>query len=115
VTFAACVAAALHVKVKKAIKLIADFEAHLTGGAGDDRESGFIVARTQVFALGVHNVHDLLARDFADFRFVRLFGAGSDAGGFLQQDRRGRTLGDEVNDLSLKMVITTGRMSPACF
>src|SRR5207248_4300606 len=45
--------------------LIDDFETHLTGGAGNDAEGGFIVARVEVFALGVHDVHDLFARDFA--------------------------------------------------
>ena len=64
-------------------RLIGDFEAHLAGGAGDDAEGGFVVARVEVLALGVHDVHDLFARDLADFGFVRLFGAGSDIGCFL--------------------------------
>jgi hypothetical protein len=52
---------------------IGDFEAHLAGGAGDNAEGGFVVAGIQVFALRIHDVHDLFARDFADFGFVRLF------------------------------------------
>jgi hypothetical protein len=31
--------------VESAVELIDDFEAHLAGGAGDDAEGGFIVAR----------------------------------------------------------------------
>ena len=45
--------------------------------------------------LRLHDVHDLFARDFADLRLVRLFRTGGDVGGFLQQNRRGRTFGDE--------------------
>ena len=70
-------------RVEVATYLIDDFEAHLPGGAGDDTDGGFVVARVEVFALGVHDVHDLFARDFAHFGFVRLFGAGSDVGCFL--------------------------------
>src|SRR5437773_3676975 len=36
---------------------ICDFKAHLTGGTGDDAEGGFVVARVQVLALRVHDVH----------------------------------------------------------
>ncbi len=54
-----------------AADLFDDFEAHLAGGAGDDSESGFIIPRVEVFALRVHDVHHLFARDFTDFRFVR--------------------------------------------
>ena len=54
-------------------ELVDDFEAHLAGGAGDDAEAGFLGARVQVFALGVHDVDDLFARHFADFCFVRFF------------------------------------------
>src|SRR5206468_2494346 len=48
---------------------IGDLEAHLAGGAGDDAEGGFVVARVEVFALGVHDVHHLFARDLADLCF----------------------------------------------
>jgi len=57
----------------RSAELIDDFEAHLAGGAGDDLEAGFVVARVQVFALGVHDVHDLFACHFADLGFVGLF------------------------------------------
>src|SRR5882672_9773746 len=40
-------------------KLVGDFQTHLTGGAGDDAEGGFVVAGIEVFALGVHDIHDL--------------------------------------------------------
>src|ERR1700693_3294210 len=59
--------------VESAVDLIDDFEAHLAGGAGDDAEGGFVVARVQIFGFRFHDVHDLLARHFADFLFVRLF------------------------------------------
>ena len=45
--------------------------------------------------LGLHDVHDLFARDFADLYLVRFFRTGSDVRRFLQKNRRGRTLGDE--------------------
>jgi hypothetical protein len=64
--------------------LIDDFEAHLARGAFDNAEGGFIAARVQVFALRVHDVHDLFARYFADLFFVRLFRAGGNVGRFLQ-------------------------------
>ena len=67
----------------------------MPGGAGDDTEGGFVVARVQVFALGVHDIHDLFARDLADFGFVRLFGPGGDVGRFFQQDCGRRALRDE--------------------
>src|ERR1700745_2241074 len=66
--------------------LIGDFEAHLASGAGDDAEGGLIVARVEVFAFGVYDVHDLFARDFADFGLVWLLGTGGDVGCFLQQN-----------------------------
>ena len=50
----------------------------MAGGAGDDAEGGFVGARVQVFGFRFHDVHDLFARDFADLRFVWLFGTGSD-------------------------------------
>jgi hypothetical protein len=75
--------------------LIDDFEAHLTGGAGDDAEGGFVVACVQVFALHVDDVHDLSARDFANFGLVRLFGTGGDVGRFLQEDCGRWTFRDE--------------------
>jgi hypothetical protein len=61
-----------------ALQLIDDFEAHLAGGAGDDAEGGFVVARVQVLGFRFHDVHDLFARNLADFGFVWLFGTGSD-------------------------------------
>ena len=63
--------------------LIDDLEAHLAGRSGNDTEGGSVIAGVEVLALGVHDVHDLLARDFADFRFVRLFGTCGDVGRFL--------------------------------
>ena len=75
--------------------LVDDLEAHLAGGAGDDAETGFITARVQVFGFRFHDVHDLFARDRADFDLVRLFGTGGNVGGFLQENRGGWTLGDE--------------------
>ncbi|PYL56236.1 MAG: DUF885 domain-containing protein [Verrucomicrobia bacterium] len=56
-----------------AADLIGDFQAHLAGGAGNDAESGFVVVRVEVFALGVHDVHDLFARDRTDLGLVGLF------------------------------------------
>ncbi len=53
--------------------LIDDLEAHLAGGAGDDAEGGFVIARIQVFGFRFHDIHDLFARDFSNFLFVRLF------------------------------------------
>ena len=50
------------------------------------RKAGFVVARVQVFALGLHDVHDLFARDFADLGLVRLLGAGGDVGRFFQAE-----------------------------
>ena len=82
--------------------LLDDFEAHLPGGAGDDLEAGFVVARVEIFALRFHDVHDLLARHFADLRLVRLFRAGGDIRGLLQKDRGGRALRDEGEGLVLK-------------
>jgi hypothetical protein len=52
--------------------LIDNLEAHLTGGAGDDAEGGFVIARVEVFGLRFHDVHDLFASDSADFDLVRL-------------------------------------------
>jgi len=74
----------------------------LTGGTGDDLEPGFIGARVQVFAFRGHDVHDLFARDLADFSLVWLFGAGCDVCRFLQKDRGGRTFGDERKRLVFK-------------
>src|SRR6266496_5733402 len=82
--------------------LIGDFEAHLAGGAGNDAEGGFVVARVEVFALGVHDLHDLLARDFADLRLVWFFGSGGDVGRFFQQDGRRWTFRDEGERLVFK-------------
>src|SRR5205814_641687 len=76
-------------------RLIDDLEAHLAGGAGDDTEAGFVAARVQVFAFQLHDVHDLFASDFADFRFVRLLGTGGNVRRLLQQDRSRWGLGDE--------------------
>jgi hypothetical protein len=55
------------------VDLIDNFEAHLAGGAFDDSEGSFVTAGIQVVALGLHDVHHLFARDFADFFFVRFF------------------------------------------
>src|SRR5437773_3940765 len=64
---------------------ICDFEAHLAGGAGDDAEGGFVVVRVEVFAFGVHDIHDLFARDLAHLCFVWLFCTGGDVGRFFQE------------------------------
>ena len=63
--------------------LIRDFQPHLTGRAGDNAEGGFVVTRVQVFALGVHDIHDLFAADLANLGFVRLFRTGGDVGRLL--------------------------------
>jgi hypothetical protein len=76
-------------------RLIDDFEAHLAGRAGDDAEAGVVVACVEIFALGVHDVHDLFARDLADLRLVRFFGTGGDVGRLLQQDSGRRAFRDE--------------------
>ena len=60
-----------------------NLEAHLAGGAGDDAESGFVVACIQVFRLRLHDVHHLLACYFANLGLVRFFGTGSDVSRFL--------------------------------
>jgi len=60
-----------------------NLEAHLAGGAGDDAESGFVVACIQVFRLRLHDVHHLLACYFTNFDLVRFFGTGSDVSRFL--------------------------------
>src|SRR3954471_3424140 len=83
-------------------RLIDDLEAHLAGGTRDNAETRFIAARVQVFGLRFHDIHDLFARHFADLRLVRLFRAGGDVRGLLQQDRGRRTLGDEGKRLVLK-------------
>src|SRR5205814_910465 len=75
--------------------LVGDFEAQLPGGAGDNAEGRFVVARVQVFAFGVDDVHDLFARDFADLGLVRFFGAGGDVGRLLQQHGGRRRLRDK--------------------
>src|SRR5436190_22279159 len=75
--------------------LVGDLEAHLSSRAGDDTEGSFVVTRVQVFTLGVDDVHHLFASDFADFGLVRLLRAGSDVGGFLQENGSWRALGDE--------------------
>jgi hypothetical protein len=77
------------------LTLIADLEAHLTSGAGDDAKRGFVVTSVQVFSLRVHDIHHLFSRNFANLRFVRLFGAGRNVGRFLQQHGCRRTLGYE--------------------
>src|SRR4030095_1612486 len=74
---------------------IEDLESHLPGSAGDDAESGFVVTRVQVFALGVDDVQHLFATDFSDFGLVRLFRTCSDVRGLLEQNSRWRTLGNE--------------------
>src|SRR5437588_11364237 len=101
------------------LALIGDLEAHLAGGAGNDAEGSFVVAGVEVFALGVHDVHDLFARDLADLCLVRFFRAGGDVGRFLQEDGSRRTLRDECerfvfvnrdhyrkNDASMTMSVT---------
>jgi hypothetical protein len=75
--------------------LIDDFEAHLAGGAGDDAESGFVVARVQILGFRFHDVHDLFTRDFADLGLVWFFGTGGDIRRLFQEDGGGRTLRDE--------------------
>ena len=42
------------------VDLIDDLEAHLAGGAGDDAEAGFVVARVQVFRFRFHGVDDFV-------------------------------------------------------
>ena len=74
----------------------------MAGGAGDDLEAGFVVSRIKILSLRFHDVHDLFARDFADFRFVRLLRTSGDVGRFLQQNRSGRTFGDESERLVFK-------------
>jgi hypothetical protein len=71
-----------HRKLRGFHGLIDNFEAHLAGGAGDNAKGGFVIARVEVFALGVHDVHDLFTRHFADLRFVGFFRTGSDIGRF---------------------------------
>ena len=60
-----------------------NLEAHLAGGAGNDAESGFVVACIQVFRLRLHDVHHLLACYFTNLNLVRFFGTGSDVSRFL--------------------------------
>ena len=50
-----------------------NLEPHLAGGAGDDAESGFVVARIQVFRLRLYDVHHLLACYFTNLNLVRFF------------------------------------------
>jgi len=50
-----------------------NLEAHLAGGAGDDAESGFVVACIQVFRLRLYDVHHLLACYFTNLNLVRFF------------------------------------------
>ena len=52
---------------------VTNLEAHLAGGAGDDAESGFVVARIQVFRLRLYDVHHLLACYFTNLNLVRFF------------------------------------------
>src|SRR4030095_8797194 len=82
--------------------LINHLKPHLPGSAGDDAEASFCVARVQVFALGVHDVHDLFARDLADFGLVRLLRTCGDVGCFLEQNGGWRDLCDERVRLCLK-------------
>ena len=92
-----------------------NLEAHLAGGAGDDAEGGFIASRIQVLRLCLNDIHDLFARYLADLCLVRFFGTSGDVRRFLNKTAAGGLLVMKVNDLSLKTVMTTGRMSPACF
>ena len=64
-------------------RLIDDFHAHLAGRAGDDSESGDVVACVLILALRVHDVHDLFARDLSNFSLVRFFRTGGDVGRLL--------------------------------
>jgi hypothetical protein len=68
---------------ERRFRSVNNLEAHLAGGAGDDAESGFVVACIQVFRLRLHDVHHLLACHFTNFDLVRFFGTGSDIGRFL--------------------------------
>src|SRR5689334_6299673 len=66
-----------------AVESVDDFETHLAGSAGDDAESSFIVSRIQVLRLRLNDIHDLLARYFANLRLVGFLGTGGDVCGFL--------------------------------
>ena len=68
---------------ERRFRSVDNLEAHLAGGAGDDAESGFVVACIQVFRLRLHDVHHLLACHFTNFDLVRFFGTGSDVSRFL--------------------------------
>ena len=80
---------------------ICDFEAHLAGGAGDDAEGGFVVVRVEVFALRVHDVHDLFARDFPTLVLLGSFEPAAMFAAFFNRTAAGGLLVMNVNDLSL--------------
>ena len=81
--------------------LFADLEAHLSGGAAEGAERGFLAAGVHVLELDFHDVHHLLFGEFSDFRFVRFLRPGSEAGGLFQEDGGGRGFGDVGEGLVL--------------
>jgi Bacterial protein of unknown function (DUF885) len=83
-------------------KLIPDLEPHLPCGAGDGAETGFVITRVQVFALGVDDVHHLFASDLSNFGLVRLFRTRRNVRGLLEQNGGWRALGDERERFVLK-------------
>ena len=58
---------------RASFRSVNNLEAHLAGGAGDNAESGFVVACIQVFRLRLYDVHHLLACYFTNLNLVRFF------------------------------------------
>src|SRR4029079_8893347 len=81
--------------------LVQNLDAHAAGSPGNDAERGLFIGRVHVLEFQLHDVHHLLAGDFADLAFVRRLRAGRDPRGLLEQRGRGRRLRDESKRLVL--------------
>src|SRR6478736_3876619 len=68
--------------------LVDDFDAHVTGGAGDHTDGGLVAVGVEVGLLDFDDLEDLLLRHLADLVAVRLGGTRGDAGGLLEEHGR---------------------------
>src|SRR6476469_9335864 len=83
-------------RILRPVELVADGDAHLAGGAGDDLVRGVEVVRVEVGELDLGDLTDVRLGDRRDLLLVRHRGALVDARGLEDQASGRRGLGDEV-------------------
>lgn len=93
-------------------KLVDDFDAHITGGAGDDLDTSGLILGIHVGPLELPDFGELLGRDLADLVLVGLGRTTGDIRGLFQEDARRGDLRMKVKLLSLNTVMTTGKIIP---